>query len=75
MLDGDFASIQPKLEAGASAGEGDMEPFLISLAISAKRQADALERIADSMSGQSELGSVLYWLEQIASATNAACGR
>jgi hypothetical protein len=60
-----------------------------SQAISAKRQADALEaqaehlahirratnRIADAFDQQSATGNVLYWLEMIASAANASVGR
>lgn len=42
MIDGDFEAIRDKLEPGASAGGGEVEPYLISIAISLKRIADAL---------------------------------
>lgn len=58
---------------------GDLSPVEIaiqhSIAISAKRQADALERIADAFDQQAATGNVLHWLETIASALNAGLGR
>ncbi len=46
----DFNQITPRLEPGASAGGGDTEPYLVSIAISLKRIADAMEPII--VSGQ-----------------------
>jgi hypothetical protein len=37
--------------------------------------AISLKRIADAMNSQAAEGSVLYWLEQIAFATNESAGR
>jgi hypothetical protein len=45
MMTEDFTAIQSRFENGASAGSGDVEPYLVSLAISAKRIADALDDI------------------------------
>lgn len=52
------------LEPGAAARPDDDGVVALSTAISLKRIADALDH-------QSVKGSVLYWLEQIASAANA----
>jgi hypothetical protein len=46
----DFNSLKHKLEPEASAGsDSGNESLILSMAVSAKRQADALERIADLM--------------------------
>lgn len=43
MIGEDFAAIAAQLEPGASAGGGEVEPHLISIAISLKRIADTLD--------------------------------
>ncbi len=47
MLTEDFQAIARRLEPGASAGSGDYEPLLISIAISLKRIADHFEAQAN----------------------------
>lgn len=47
MNSADFMAIQDKLEWGASAGGGEVEPYLISIAISLRRIADALDSVID----------------------------
>lgn len=46
----DFNSLKHKLEPEASAGSDENnESLILSLAVSAKRQADALEKIAKGL--------------------------
>lgn len=59
----DFRQVAKNLEPDAWAGGDGLEPFVISAAIS-------LKRIADALDSESAKGSVLWWLENIASAAN-----
>ena len=63
---------QSTVEAfSALAKEGEMVTDIQCLSPAFHSIAISLKRIADAMDGQRPEGSVVWWLEQVASAANA----
>ena len=59
----DFREVAKHLEPSAWAAGDGLEPYAVSMAVSAKRQADALERIANTICGDAENTGLLGYLD------------